>query len=998
MTKKIMSAMLALVFALSVFAPAFGVFAANYPYIETDDYGNITYHRLSNGRDLAFNTDYDEMVYQIRSALISHSENIEYYFATTDETYAYTYEEVSQQAAAQAVADKLYDDIINDIFEIGKTSITIGGGEYLYNSIINIGTTEGGSVSRGNAAVGYYASAQDNPQPGSIRYYTFCISFEGIQYYTTPEQERLTEYFASWFSGMYLDDEMTEYERVKTIYDFIVRNTTYDYDVYNASLNNSTTTVSTERNHIAHSAFGAIYGNILNMVEDGSIYNGIGTVFASKSTVTDAPVPVNYDQGMAVCEGFSKLFYYLCTFNGIRCHIVDGDYIADSGKNSDPHEWNYVYLQDESGDGYKWFQVDCTLASTASLKQIDLNSYNYFLCGKENVYFGWKNHQEAYENRGLGKKEQLYDWYDGVNESSYRDYVFRKVHMNSDNLSSGYIICRTTVYEEGGSAHNMHILYRNGHQIIEVNEEGLTLTEVEGFIYTGYSSTFSVMLPYVVNRINILDDGTVSEGEFTTSLTVKNTDTGATSATAKTAGNYAIDVYGEGDTLSVPFEITRRNMSEDAIKDDSVVLAYDYANYTGNAIVPQITITDPFRNRLVENRDYKVSFIKDNQTVSQIKDIGEYKIRIEYTGNYYGVYYLDFTMDGVDLSRLSYSKRVYQYMPKYYREQNGMTSPVVYFKQMVSGGIKVGTVTLYPDTDFSVTSSSTGLEYGNTGNIILTGLANSNVKAGTKITVPYEVSKKFDISGFNGKAADTNTVNKVYYTGSAVKPTKFDWLDTYLVQGKDYRITGYTNNVEVGYAYVKIQGIGGCEGSATLKFYINPPRNLVKPSSSNNKVKLSKSSYIYNGGVNKPTVKFLNSAGKAISTYYYTISYKGGKAIGTSYAVINLRNGYSGSIKIPYSIVPKGTSLKSVAAGKKTLTVKWAKQATQTSGYQLQYGTSSSFSGAKTVNITKNTTVSKKLTKLKSRKIYYVRVRTYKTVNGTKRYSSWSKGLGIKVK
>ena len=73
-------------------------------------------------------------------------------------------------------------------------------------------------------------------------------------------------------------------------------------------------------------------------------------------------------------------------------------------------------------------------------------------------------------------------------------------------------------------------------------------------------------------------------------------------------------------------------------------------------------------------------------------------------------------------------------------------------------------------------------------------------------------------------------------------------------------------------------------------------------------------------------------------------------------------------------------------------------KATQTTGYQLQYSTSSKFKGAKTVTITKNKTTSKKISKLKAKKKYYVRVRTYKTVGKTKYYSSWSKVKSVKTK
>ena len=93
------------------------------------------------------------------------------------------------------------------------------------------------------------------------------------------------------------------------------------------------------------------------------------------------------------------------------------------------------------------------------------------------------------------------------------------------------------------------------------------------------------------------------------------------------------------------------------------------------------------------------------------------------------------------------------------------------------------------------------------------------------------------------------------------------------------------------------------------------------------------------------------------------------------------------------------TSLKSTKA--KTFTAKWDKQ-TSSTGYQIQYSTSSKFSSAETVKVTKNSTTSKNVSSLKSGKKYYVKIRTYKTVkvNGKSKtvYSSWSKAMSVKVK
>ncbi len=93
-----------------------------------------------------------------------------------------------------------------------------------------------------------------------------------------------------------------------------------------------------------------------------------------------------------------------------------------------------------------------------------------------------------------------------------------------------------------------------------------------------------------------------------------------------------------------------------------------------------------------------------------------------------------------------------------------------------------------------------------------------------------------------------------------------------------------------------------------------------------------------------------------------------------------------------------GTSVKKLIAGKKSFTVKYKKQAAECTGYEIQYSTSSSFKKAKTAVVKKSGTISKKIKKLKSKKKYYVRVRTYRVAGGVKYYSDWSKKKKVKVR
>lgn len=98
------------------------------------------------------------------------------------------------------------------------------------------------------------------------------------------------------------------------------------------------------------------------------------------------------------------------------------------------------------------------------------------------------------------------------------------------------------------------------------------------------------------------------------------------------------------------------------------------------------------------------------------------------------------------------------------------------------------------------------------------------------------------------------------------------------------------------------------------------------------------------------------------------------------------------------AVKPKKTSIKKLSKGKKKFTVTWAK-VSGVKGYQIQYSSDKKLKkNNKSVTVTKQKTTKVTVKKLKSKKKYYVRVRTYKTVNGKKIYSSWSKVKSVKTK
>lgn len=163
---------------------------------------------------------------------------------------------------------------------------------------------------------------------------------------------------------------------------------------------------------------------------------------------------------------------------------------------------------------------------------------------------------------------------------------------------------------------------------------------------------------------------------------------------------------------------------------------------------------------------------------------------------------------------------------------------------------------------------------------------------------------------------------------------------------------------------------------------------------------LSTKAYTYNGKKKTPSVTVRDRLGNVIPKENYSLSYKNNTKPGKATVTLTFNGvNYSGSVKLYYTIKPKTQSITYLKTKKsKQFTLKWKKDTT-VSGYQIQYSTSKKFykSKTKTVTLSKKT-LSKTVSKLKSKKKYYVRVRAYKTIDGKKVYGSWSKVKSVKVK
>ena len=161
-------------------------------------------------------------------------------------------------------------------------------------------------------------------------------------------------------------------------------------------------------------------------------------------------------------------------------------------------------------------------------------------------------------------------------------------------------------------------------------------------------------------------------------------------------------------------------------------------------------------------------------------------------------------------------------------------------------------------------------------------------------------------------------------------------------------------------------------------------------------IELDYTSTAYNGSDKEPGVAIQDAYGNDLTEDVdYTLDYYNNLTVGKATVIVSGKGKYAGVIAgVRFTIKPKTVTVKSVKkASSRKLNVVWASHKTQTTGFQVRYATTKKFKSGtyKTVTLTSKSATSKALTKLKAGKTYYVKVRAYKTVDGKKIYSSWSK-------
>ncbi len=239
------------------------------------------------------------------------------------------------------------------------------------------------------------------------------------------------------------------------------------------------------------------------------------------------------------------------------------------------------------------------------------------------------------------------------------------------------------------------------------------------------------------------------------------------------------------------------------------------------------------------------------------------------------------------------------------------------------------------------------------------------------------------------KASVTLSTSTYAYDGKAKKPGVTVKLNgKTLKNGTDYTVS-YSNNTKVGTAKVTITGKGNYTGSVSKTYSIK--NNFKKATISG----ISNKSYTGKNITQSITVKY---NGKTLKNGTdYTVSCSNNKSIGTATVKIAGKGSYTGTITKTFKINPAKQEIQKLTAKSKAFFVDWAQKGSAT-GYEIQYATNSKFTSAKKVTITNNKTDTKTISKLSGKKKYYVRVRSYTTVKGTKYYGAWSASKSVTTK
>lgn len=692
--------------------------------------------------------------------------------------------------------------------------------------------------------------------------YVYTATEEELEAFANTWQEKFIESNTVIQNSSNINEK--NYYIIKTLYNFLSDNTLYDNEVYHVKDEDRAEYDKNNNGRYtnSHNAYGAAFGNKI-----GKTYNW--------DTYTDSMGLTrikNYDQGLAVCDGYSQFTKYICTLNGIECENIQGEFSGTTKEEKDRHEWNVIKLypcgssvQNEAEA--KWYYFDATYAATSSkslkLDEFSFVDYSYFLRGSSNKSFTTNHQQLITEFSGLDTND--YEFTSAINIEGNKPWVILTRRPNADNelnIENYFFISPENKYFKLNKTDDGKFEFIECNNDIEYNGNG--------YYYNMNIQNFANGVEYLFSDQYVKDSGPYSLNAFS--------------------------VYGSKNLYTLSFDVSPLDMSKwegyqhfmlgdgtntkDLINSDLGQSAN--VEFRGATLSFTVEIQDVAGQTLTEGTNYVIRYKADGNEISAPFLPGSYCIEIDFNqntnDNYQGTLNIPFVITKGDFSKF----------------QTTPIDNIPFGADILTGCgslyLSSAGIELKNGVDYTVALQDPSLvNVGDEGNIIYTALPTSKyLKEGTQLKRSYKVSKQYDLSELNG-----SQINSYYtYTGMPITPNDFTLTDpktgkTYnLYNNRDFVILSYRDNVNVGTGYVTVQFIGNFCGQAELRFQIIPQQNVTPtpPGTSNQQPSNGQNNQIpqvsisvqdnltYNGTAQTPSTSVTVNGVALISGVDYSVS------------------------------------------------------------------------------------------------------------------------------
>ena len=414
------------------------------------------------------------------------------------------------------------------------------------------------------------------------------------------------------------------------------------------------------------------------------------------------------------------------------------------------------------------------------------------------------------------------------------------------------------------------------------------------------------------------------------------------------------------------WDVEPENVSRDMVVNPIYEKIYNlkvdviYDNYyTGNEIKPNLVVIDEVTNERLSEEDYEI--ICENN-----KNVGTVDVLVQGKGKY----------------KYSSKTAEFKILPKNFDYEFKLD----YKKEFEYTGKEI-----MPDVDliYRDTKLVNGLDYEvyyesnidiGYGKIIIKGIGNYT-------------GEKTETFRINTKQIDEIILSKsnIVYTGNEITPEVIVKAgNKELIKDIDYRIS-YSNNINVGTAFIRINGIGNYTGYATLEF------NIVSKDIKDMDIRIDLSNKQYTGKSIKTTVEIFDNDYKLRENKDFTVEYSNNLKIGKATIKIIGKNGYSGTVVETFDIVPKTVKIKSIKSPIiRTVKLTWQKDSS-VEGYEIYRSNNKEGTYSLVKTIDRNNKDNHTFLAHKKGTFYYV-IRSYEIVDGNKIYSDFSAISEIKVK